>query len=549
MGPGGLNPVLEQFLQKTRGLVLAAIVVLLSAVFVLQFGGPQAQGCSSGGATTAAVVDGRSISRGDLRAAYVLVGGDRYPAELARQNRLEEMVLQGLVEEALLADQARELGFVVTEDDVMEQVIEEGLIHVAMSVDAGPYLPPAGPRRYDFTDKDGNFSKENLKRFIQGGLQRSVRDFTETQMAATLAQRMREVVMSSVEVGEREIWNAYVREHEKATITYARFSPSYFASSLTPSKDELDAYIQGAGSVLDEAYEKQKHRYTGLEKQVRARHILLKLDASADEAQRQEVEAAAQKLLARAQAGEDFASLAQEFSDDPSSAKKGGDLGFNPKGRMVAPFDEAQFALQPGEITAEPVKSNFGYHIIKVEAVREGDVPVDEAKREIAEQLWRKQQSEGLAAKAASTALAQLNDGMEADAISATLPGAAAEGEEADPLAPQFRESRSFGRGDSPIAGAFDSNPVAQAAFELTTDSPLPKEAVKLGEDYVVFKLLTKAEAKSSDFEEDKERLRLQLLSNRRNLAVADYVRSLVRKASANGQVTVSVAEPESAEG
>merc|ERR1711916_1188 len=91
---------------------------------------------------TAAVVDGRSISRGDLRAAYVLVGGDRYPAELARQNRLEEMVLQGLVEEALLADQARELGFVVTEDDVMEQVIEEGLIHVAMSVDAGPYLPP-----------------------------------------------------------------------------------------------------------------------------------------------------------------------------------------------------------------------------------------------------------------------------------------------------------------------------------------------------------------------------------------------------------------------
>merc|ERR1711916_337041 len=233
-----------------------------------------------------------------------------------------------------------------------------------------------------------------------------------------------------------------------------------------------------------------------------------------------------------------FAPLAQEFSDDPSSAKKGGDLGFNPKGRMVAPFDEAQFALQPGEITAEPVKSNFGYHIIKVEAVREGDVPVDEAKREIAEQLWRKQQSEGLAAKAASTALAQLNDGMEADAISATLPGAAAEGEEADPLAPQFRESRSFGRGDSPIAGAFDSNPVAQAAFELTTDSPLPKEAVKLGEDYVVFKLLTKAEAKSSDFEEDKERLRLQLLSNRRNLAVADYVRSLVRKASANGQVT-----------
>lgn len=532
--------MLEQFLQKTRGIMLAVIVILLSGVFVLQFGGPQAQGCSGSQNTlTAAEVNGQSISKADLRAAFVLVGGDRYPAEMAKQNRLQEMVLEGLIEEALLADEARDLGFSITEDEVMEQVIEEGLVHVAMSVDAGPYLPPAGPRRYDFKDKDGAFSKDNLKRFIQGGLQRSVRDFTESQIKATLAQRMREVVMASVEVGPSEVWDAFVREREKATLSYVRFSPSYFQSQLKPSDEELQKFMSDAQEEIDKSYEKQKHRYTGLEKQVRARHILIKVDSSAADEEKAAAKARATELLQRAKDGEDFATLAREHSEDTGSGKRGGDLGYNPKGRMVAPFDEAQFSMEPGQISDEPVESTFGYHVIKVEAIREGDVPVDEAKREIAEQLYREQRGKALAEDAAKRALAAMKGGTEGEALEKQLAGPASEGEQADPLAPKVMETRAFGRGDSPIAGAFDGSALTSAAFELTMEHPLPDAPLQLGDEFIVFKLTDRTEATREDFSsEEKDRLRAELLSNRRAMALANHVRQLKEQALAAGRVS-----------
>src|SRR6202008_4163206 len=109
----------------------------------------------------------------------------------------------------------------------------------------------------------------------------------------------------------------------------------------------IGAYIAAHKKEIDEEYERQKARYTGLEKQVRARHILIKVgeDASAEAklAARSKIEG----LLARAKKGEDFAELARKYSEDVGSGKKGGDLGFNPKGRMVKPFDDAQFALKP----------------------------------------------------------------------------------------------------------------------------------------------------------------------------------------------------------
>jgi len=84
----------------------------------------------------------------------------------------------------------------------------------------------------------------------------------------------------------------------------------------------------------------------------------------------------ADDLLAQIKAGADFAKLARENSDDPGSASKGGDLGFFKKGMMVPEFDAAVFALKPGEVTQTPVKTDFGYHIIKVIATRQ-NLPKD----------------------------------------------------------------------------------------------------------------------------------------------------------------------------
>ncbi len=118
------------------------------------------------------------------------------------------------------------------------------------------------------------------------------------------------------------------------------------------------------------------------EQEVRARHILVE---SEDEAK---------KVAARVKGGEDFAKVAAEISKDPGSGKEGGDLGYFTKDRMVAEFAEAAFALEPGKIS-DPVKSQFGWHVIKVEDKRNKALPAfDEVKAQIDQYLERKAQQD-----------------------------------------------------------------------------------------------------------------------------------------------------------
>ena len=99
---------------------------------------------------------------------------------------------------------------------------------------------------------------------------------------------------------------------------------------------------------------------------VHARHILLTYPDGASDEQRDSVRALAEELRAQAEAGEDFATLAREHSDEPGAAQRGGDLGWFERGDMVKPFEDAAFALQPGEISPV-VETPFGLHVIKAE--------------------------------------------------------------------------------------------------------------------------------------------------------------------------------------
>lgn len=123
--------------------------------------------------------------------------------------------------------------------------------------------------------------------------------------------------------------------------------------------------IQADTAITDEElraiYEAEQ---PGLE--IRARHILLQVAPDATPAQRNQVLAQANELRARAAAGENFAELAREYSQDPGSAENGGDLGFFGRGQMVAPFEAAAFALDVGEVS-NVVETPFGFHIIKLE--------------------------------------------------------------------------------------------------------------------------------------------------------------------------------------
>jgi peptidyl-prolyl cis-trans isomerase D len=280
---------------------------------------------------------------------------------------------------------------------------------------------------------------------------------------------------------------------------------------------------------------------------VRARHILIKVDSGADDATKAAAKARAEAALARAKKGEDFATLAKELSEDKGSAKKGGDLGYNPKGRMVAPFDDAQFALKPGELSGV-VESQFGYHVIKVEGVREGDVPVAEAKHELAEKLYLDRKASELAKAAAQKTLDELKAGKDVDALNAGLAGTpaaapGAEPAEPDPLAPQLRDTRPFGRTDTPIAGSFDGSPLVRAAFEMSEDKPLADAPMQLGDEYVIYKLVEHVKVKPEELtDKDKERIRNGLLNQKRHDVLVDYVRSLMKKANDDKAVFIDEA-------
>jgi len=533
--------VLESILQKTRGIVLALMILSLSLVFVLQFGGPQAEGCSKQtGALYAAEVYGEKVSLNAYRAAFALSGGDNYPPEMVKQYKLDEMVLHGLVERILLAREARRIGLSAAPDDVMHKVAEDGIVHTSMSVNAGPYLPTSGPRRYDFKDQKGKFSKDNLKKFIQYRLRRSVEEFADEQADETLAQQMRELVTSQVIMSPSEVWDAFVREKETVTLSYARFSPVYYQQQLSPSETEVRSFMQEHKAEVDAEYEKEKHRYTGLEKQVHARHILVKVPENADDAAKADARKKAEQLLARAHKGEDFATLARQASEDVGSAKKGGDLGWNPKGRMVKPFDDAQFAMTSGQVS-ELVETNFGFHIIKVEGVRQGDVPLDEAKRELAERLYAEQHAAAAAKAAADRAIGLLKADTNLDELNLTLAGKSrAADAEPDPLAPQFRDTQAFGRTDTPIAGPFDGSALVRAAFEMNESKPLADAPMKLGDEWVVYRLKSRVVAKRDELtDKDTQRIQNGLLNQKRRDVLTDYVRNLVRKAEADKAVYV----------
>jgi peptidyl-prolyl cis-trans isomerase C len=156
----------------------------------------------------------------------------------------------------------------------------------------------------------------------------------------------------------------------------------------------VDAEIRPTVNVTDaevtDFYVKNPEKFQEPEA-VRASHILIRTPDATDEAQKKKAKAEAQTVLAELKKGGDFAALAKQHSQDANSAVNGGDLGFVPRGQTVPVFEQAAFALKPGQLSGV-VESPFGYHIIKVFAHRDArTVPLQEVKPQVQEFLTQQQ--------------------------------------------------------------------------------------------------------------------------------------------------------------
>lgn len=154
------------------------------------------------------------------------------------------------------------------------------------------------------------------------------------------------------------------------------------AAFVAPAREQMLVMRVGEqmirpDTLFDDAEVQRRWAIEGPGAEISARHILLRTPTDATDAQRDSVRQDAEALRARAAAGESFDALAREHSQDPGSAVRGGDLGFFSRGRMVQPFEEAAFQLQPGEISPV-VETPFGFHVIVVDERRQQELGADQ---------------------------------------------------------------------------------------------------------------------------------------------------------------------------
>jgi parvulin-like peptidyl-prolyl isomerase len=165
-------------------------------------------------------------------------------------------------------------------------------------------------------------------------------------------------------------------------------------------REWLDAQIKGKDTVGDseaeEFYQKNPDKFKRPE-QVRASHILVTVAADAKPETVTEKSKAAQAILERVKKGEDFAALAGELSEDPSAKQNKGDLDFFSRDQMVKEFSDAAFGMKKDEVSKEPVRSQFGYHVIKVTDRRDAEtIPLDKAKPQVLAFLQRQKKQKAV---------------------------------------------------------------------------------------------------------------------------------------------------------
>jgi peptidyl-prolyl cis-trans isomerase D len=383
-------------LQRIRDRLHGTFAYLVLGPIVLVFVAWGAYGIvnlSVGGANYAAEADGAKISIEEARSAWLQqqaqwqqrLGGAELPPPLRTQ--LQEQTLEGLVRNTLLRQRTHELGYRVSHDDLVEAIQSEPAFQVGgqySAEEAKARLAAAGIPLETFQD---NLREQLQRTQLEGGIR--VSDFltpVELTRLTDLQDQEREVrffilpterFKSATPVDEAAV-QAYYKAHQAQFMTPESAHLQYAELRL----EALAAQVSVNDADLRADYDKEKSKFETPEKR-HARHILItgKNDAAALKQ--------AEEVLAQLKSGKDFAALAQQYSQDPGSAHNGGDLGWAERGAFVAPFADALFNMSVGEIKG-PIKTQFGYHIIRLEEIqpRKGK-SFEEARPELDAQLRR----------------------------------------------------------------------------------------------------------------------------------------------------------------
>jgi peptidyl-prolyl cis-trans isomerase D len=451
-----------------------------------------------------ATVNGRQIL-GDqvdreatqLRQTLQQVYGANAPAILKSINIRQEAV-ERLIEQQLIGEEARHLGVSISDEALQEKIAKE----------------PAFQR-------DGQFDFATYQDLLRNNnLQPS--EYETGERDRMIADTIRNMIDSGLQASDDEARHAYNLRNERIGLRYAEIPFSDFTAKILPTESQIaDYYNKNAeqfrapervklryvhyealalaakytppGKEIQGYYDRNaKTRFTHPD-QVHARHILIEVPAGATDKEKAAAKTKALDVLKQAKSGGDFAKLAAKYSDDPSNKLQGGDLGTFGRGLMVKPFEDAAFAMKPGEIAM--VETRFGFHVVKLEESKPAHTDtlaeatpkiIDELRTQAGAKLGRAAAQEDLTAALVGASLEELAKKRGIDAVETPL----------------------FAQGE-PAGGAERDRELMEAAFKLEAGQValVPEK----GAPYVV-KLLAKEPSRIPALKEVEPRVREALI-------------------------------------
>ena len=386
-----------------------------------------------------ATVNGRQIL-GDqvdreatqLRQAVQQMYGASAPAVLKSINVRQEAV-DGLIEQQLIGEEARHLGISISDEALQEKIAKEPVFQRDGQFDFDTYQDVLRtnnlqPSEYENGERDRMIA-ETLRHMIDTGVQvsddeaRHAYNLRNERIGLRYAEIPFSDFTAKISPTESQIADYYkknaeqFREPERVKLLYVHYEPLVLAAKYTPPDKEIQGYFN----------RNAKTRFTHPD-QVHARHILIAVPAGATDNEKAAAKTKALDVLKQAQSGGDFAKLAAKYSDDPSNKLQGGDLGSFGRGQMVKPFEDAVFAMKPGQITM--VETRFGFHIVKLEEFKLAHTDtiaeakpkiIDELRTQAGAKLGRAAAQEDLTAALAGASLQDLAKKRGIDAVETPL--------------------------------------------------------------------------------------------------------------------------------
>ncbi|MDJ0866227.1 MAG: peptidylprolyl isomerase [Myxococcota bacterium] len=491
-------------LRRSQRWLMGALILLIGGVFVFYLG----VGAPVRGTSGAAVVEigSRRYTLMDLQRVRERQEqnlretlGDAFDRSVAGAY-LDQAAADQLIQRAVLSTEAERLGLRAGDEEVRRYVRSLPGFESARADDIRSYA-------------ESQFGSE--------------RRFVEEARDDLLFTKLRRLIDATVAVSDAEAREAIRHAREEVQFAFVSLDTGLAPDGYAVDPAEVERLLAEQPERARSFFDENPDRFRQPER-VRARHVLVRLAPDATEADVEAAREKAQGALDRIRAGEDFAAVAEELSDDPGSKTRGGDLGLFPRGQMTPPFEEAAFALQPGELS-DLVRTDFGFHVIRVEERAEAEERTfDDAAREIAEELVTKDAASAAARETVDRLAQAVRDGR-------TLTDAAREeGLTLERTDWVRRRAGGF------VAGLGTAPDVLLAVFAMTENGSLDRP-FEVGDKLVLVERLDWRGPSPEEIASALEGERERLLSGRRNQALSAWYRNARQRFTDDGSLLVDL--------